>query len=182
MCGSATLAMLVSSTSMNVASVTVSAMIQGLTAGRQCLVRIPSCGRGAHFTSTFGFDRHSRAQQMVIVRAWIQHDLHGQTLHNLHVVAGRILRRKQAESRAARAGDTVHLPFVFSAVGVHRNLNRLPRAHVPQLSFFEICGDPHVFERHDRQQLLSRLHVHSYLYVLVYDAGDGRNDRAVLQI
>src|SRR5580658_11008936 len=34
-CGSATLAMLVSSTSMNVASVTVSAMIQGFTAGRQ---------------------------------------------------------------------------------------------------------------------------------------------------
>ena len=34
MCGSATLAMLVSSTSMKVASVTVSAMIHGLTAGR----------------------------------------------------------------------------------------------------------------------------------------------------
>src|ERR1700675_4829205 len=34
MCGSATLAMLVSSTSMNVASVTVRAMIHGLTAGR----------------------------------------------------------------------------------------------------------------------------------------------------
>ena len=34
MCGSATLAMLVSSTSMKVASMTVSAMIQGLTAGR----------------------------------------------------------------------------------------------------------------------------------------------------
>src|SRR5271157_4397922 len=34
-CGSATLAMLVSSTSMNVASVTVRAMIHGLTAGRQ---------------------------------------------------------------------------------------------------------------------------------------------------
>src|ERR1039458_9330256 len=33
--GKATLAMLVSSTSMNVASVTVSAMIHGLTAGRQ---------------------------------------------------------------------------------------------------------------------------------------------------
>ena len=33
MCGSETLAMLVSSTSMNVASVTVSAMIHGLTAG-----------------------------------------------------------------------------------------------------------------------------------------------------
>src|SRR5580658_7944975 len=35
MCGSDTLAMLVSSTSMNVASVTVMAMIHGLTAGRQ---------------------------------------------------------------------------------------------------------------------------------------------------
>jgi len=34
MCGSATLAMLVSSTSINVASVTASAMIHGLTAGR----------------------------------------------------------------------------------------------------------------------------------------------------
>src|SRR6202050_2535953 len=34
MCGSATLAMLVSSTSINVASVTVRAMIHGLTAGR----------------------------------------------------------------------------------------------------------------------------------------------------
>ena len=35
MCGRATLAMEVSSTSMNVASVTVIAMIQGLIAGRQ---------------------------------------------------------------------------------------------------------------------------------------------------
>jgi hypothetical protein len=35
MCGSATLAMEVSSTSMNVARVTVTAMIQGFTAGRQ---------------------------------------------------------------------------------------------------------------------------------------------------
>ena len=34
MCGNATLAMLVSSTSMNVANVTASAMIHGLTAGR----------------------------------------------------------------------------------------------------------------------------------------------------
>src|ERR1700739_4351081 len=44
MCGKATLAMEVSSTSMKVARVTASAMIQGLTAGRQAsaLSRVPA--------------------------------------------------------------------------------------------------------------------------------------------
>ena len=55
MCGSETLATLVSSTSMNVASVTVSAMIQGLTAGATSQPAIGARnGAFAHFKNTLG--------------------------------------------------------------------------------------------------------------------------------
>ena len=54
MCGSATFATLVSSTSMNVASVTVSAIIHGFTIGRCQVVSAVRAVELTYFTVTFG--------------------------------------------------------------------------------------------------------------------------------
>ncbi len=95
MCGSATLAMEVSSTSMNVASVTAMAMIHGLTAGRHASALSSGPRSRAHCRiQTLGIDRHARAQLMVLVFAGIEHDLDRNALHHFHIVAGGIFRRQ----------------------------------------------------------------------------------------
>src|SRR3982074_3353328 len=102
MCGKATLAMEVSSTSMKVASVTATAIIQGLIAGRQAsaLSRVPAAALISLPSSALslanpdlGDDRHTGAQLAIIVLSRIEHDFDWNALHNLHVVSGRILRR-----------------------------------------------------------------------------------------
>ncbi len=40
----------------------------------------------------------------------IENDLDGQALNNLHVIAGRVLRRKQREARAGARLEAVNMP------------------------------------------------------------------------
>src|SRR5580698_2324789 len=73
MCGRATLATLVSRTSMNVASVTVSAMIHGLMTGRGR--QAESSGMAAAlnlFHFDFGFHGHAQAQLVIAVLSLVQ--------------------------------------------------------------------------------------------------------------
>ena len=118
MCGSATLAMEVSSTSMNVASVTVSAMIQGLTADARRRRRSMVAVAALISNPDLGLDRHAGTQLVILVCTGFEDDLHRNALHDFHVVAGGVFRRQQAEARAAGAGDAVDLAVVGSAVGV----------------------------------------------------------------
>src|SRR5271167_5154171 len=95
MCGSATLAMLVSSTSMNVASVTVNAMIHGLCFGAQGR----ACAGGGAASNTCsliepswlelhrGRYRHALPQQVVAVLARIEGDSDGNPLHHFDVIS-----------------------------------------------------------------------------------------------
>src|ERR1700682_1644832 len=99
MWGSATFATLVSSTSMKVASITTPAIIHGLMAGFSrgkvsiTFACIASPGR------SFGEDRgarvHSRTQNGVASRNSIQHDLHRNALHDLHIISSGVFRRQQ---------------------------------------------------------------------------------------
>src|SRR3982074_1916303 len=119
--------MLVSSTSMNVASVTATAMIHGLTGDRhsaasfmvmaaapilsQPLLRATGCELRANrkrllkagssqpklFNPHLRHDRHSRTQLVSLVLARLEHNLHRYALHNFDVVAGGVFRRQQAE-------------------------------------------------------------------------------------
>jgi len=41
----------------------------------------------------------------------------------------------------------------------HLDIRFLSNAHLPELRLLEIGGTPHFVERHDREKLLSRLHV-----------------------
>src|SRR5262249_16809544 len=105
---SETLAIVVSSTSMKVASDTTTAISQGLG--------FPAAERGSD-AEAMGLlqrdgrlDRHPRPDRVAaqLVGA-VEGDLHRHALRHLHVVAGRVLRRQQAEVRAGRALDAVDL-------------------------------------------------------------------------
>src|SRR5580658_3563811 len=153
MYGRATLAMLVSSTSMKAARATTTAISQGLNFGVQISV-------GAAMVSLldvhFRIYRQTRPQTMIAVFARIQIDANGHPLHHFHVISGCVLRRQQAEARSAGPADLLDGPLVFLAVGVHCEPHSLPRLHAAELSLFEICDDPHVIQRHHSQQLLTR--------------------------
>ena len=106
MCGSETLAMLVSSTSMNVASVTVNAMSQGLCRGRHSSLRADLGSAVACSPDLdLGLDRHAGTQREPVGR-WSRTMLDRHALDDLDVVARGVLRRQEAEARA-RAGRAV---------------------------------------------------------------------------
>src|SRR5579863_191972 len=80
MCGSATLAMLVSSTSMNAASATTTAISHGLYFGVQTSVGSATILLDVHF----GIDREARTQAMIAILAGIEIDAYGHALHHLY--------------------------------------------------------------------------------------------------
>src|SRR5436305_11422917 len=52
-------------------------------------------------------DRHAGAQEVAAVLAFVDADADRQALHDLDEVAGRVLRRQEAEARAGRRGDAL---------------------------------------------------------------------------
>ena len=134
------------------------------------------------FHFDFGFDGHSQAQLVIAVLAWFENDLYRDALHYFHVIARGIFGRQQASARAAGAGDAVHVAFVGAAVGVHLDFSGLAGAHVFQLRFLVIGGDPDFVERDDGEQLLAGLHVHSDFGVFADHAVHRRDDFRVLKI
>ncbi len=169
---------------MNVASVTASAMIHGLTAGRQASRLIHGCGGRAHYANPdLGRHRHAGTQLVIVVRARIEHDLDRNALHDFHVVSGGIFRRQQAEAGAAGAGDAVHLAVVGSAVGVDVDGDALADLHFAQLRFFEVGGDPNVVEIDDLHQFLAGSDVlPDFDGAIADDAVHRGNDLGVLQV
>src|SRR6266699_5923912 len=74
-----------------------------------------------------------------------KNNLHRDALDNLDIVAGRILRREQAESRAGAGLNAVHVPVKsFVRISVHGDLSRLAWTHFSYLALFKICGDPNL--------------------------------------
>ena len=110
MYGRATLAMLVSSTSMNAARATTTAISQGLNLGRQTSwssVRAAPNSSEVHV----GHDIHTRSKLMVPILSRFKNNLHRNPLDNFHVVAGGIFGRKQTEERTGCSRDAVHVAF-----------------------------------------------------------------------
>src|SRR6186997_1204968 len=97
MWGSDTFTTVVSSTSMKVAHITETAISHGL------MCRCSVIARSFQIDRRHG--RHAGTQEMLGVLAGIEHDLHGDALNDLHEVAGRVLRRQQAEPRAGGGRD-----------------------------------------------------------------------------
>src|SRR5580704_3531733 len=96
MYGKATLAMLVSRTSMNAAIATTTPMSQGLNFGRHGSGGTSRSGAGSTSALSdmdFRLHRHSGSQPLVIVLAGIDIDPDGEALHYLHEVSCGIFRR-----------------------------------------------------------------------------------------
>src|SRR5882672_1892512 len=188
MCGSATFAMDVSSTSMNVASVTVMAITQGLIvpSGIRSFARIlfrialetPAltvstyyrCNPYLYSALIRNHRRvhvHPRPQNRLLRRNGVQHDLHGNPLHHFHVIPRRVFRRQQAQHRTRRPRDRIHMPAERLPIRIHLHFGLLSGLHIPQLRLFEICRHPHVVQWHNHQQPLPRLHDLSRLHLLV---------------
>src|SRR4029077_12803420 len=125
-CCSETLAMEMSSTSMNAASATTGAMIQRVgwpgsaarAAGRAGRVRVSPVTLIARLASVLAGrrrgarvdrrdDGHPEAQHMGRIDRPLEDDLHRYPLHHLDVVARGILGRQQAEAGAGAPHDAV---------------------------------------------------------------------------
>ena len=153
MCGKATLAMLVSSTSMNAAMATTIATSHGLNFGVQVSVGAATVHL---FDIHFRIHRQAGPQTMIAILARIEIDANRHPLHHLHIIPSCVLRRQQAETRSAGAADLLNRPFVLVAVGIHTKLNPLARLHAAELRFLEIRDDPDIVQWDHCQQLLAR--------------------------
>src|SRR6185437_2067103 len=173
MCGSETFEMLVSSNSMNVAIVTVSAMAHGL-----CL------GLAPRLTQPYlGLHRHSGMQPMLGVLAGVEHDSHRQALNYLYVVTGRVFGRKKAEAIAARARQILHIALVVAAEGVDMDSDFLAAMHARELRLFEIRGHPYFVRLRHEHQGLPRFDSGSQLDATLADDAVGRRvDFRVAQV
>src|SRR5216684_1768423 len=100
---------------------------------------------------------------MVGVLVSRQADPNRQTLHDFHVIAGRVFWRKETVLLAARSGESFDVAAVVAAGRIDVNRYRLASPDLAQLRFLEVSGDPDIVERNDREQLLSRLHALSNL-------------------
>ena len=122
---------------------------------------------------------------MLRVLPLFKEDLYGNALHNLDIVAGGILRRKEAVARPAGAGDAVDVPVVLSAVRIYEDLYVLAGAHIGHLRLFEVGGYPNVLavQRDNGHELLARRHILAGLDgPLSDDAVDRRHNRSVLEV
>src|SRR5271168_4031536 len=100
------------------------------------------------------FDGDAERQRDVRIETAVDHDLHRHALHYLDEIAGGILRRKGGELGARSELDAVDMATqVERWVGVDRDPHRLPLAHVGELAFLEIGGDPD-FGCDNREDLL----------------------------
>ena len=141
MCGSATLAMEESSTSMNVASVTVMAITHGLTrvvlsGARGAPGRLPQPYRG--------LDGHSRPKLFQIILTGVKPDANRHALNHLDVVARCVFRRQDAAARAGNGGDALDRAFEVLLQRIDMDLRPLPGVHFGKLRLLEICSDPSI--------------------------------------
>src|SRR5437867_3758704 len=80
-------------------------------------------------------------------------------LDYFHIIARRVFRRQQSESRATASLNAVQSSAQVEVwVSIHRNVYRLSRLHVAELRLFEISDHPHA-RWHERHERLSYLHV-----------------------
>ena len=70
-----------------------------------------------------GCHRHARAEHITVVGRVVEDDLHRDALDDLHVIAGGVLRREQAERGAGAGLEAVDVPFEI-LVGVGVDLDR----------------------------------------------------------
>src|SRR5262245_27781926 len=86
----------------------------------------------------FGGDVHARPELPIVILSGLDDDFGGDPLHDLDVIAGGVLRRKQTEQGTCCSSDAVDVSLVGSAGGVDVDLHMLPRVDTPKLRFLEV--------------------------------------------
>src|SRR5579883_2118112 len=157
MCGRATFTMVMSSTSMKVASVTVRAMVQGLCPGCQPPASLPAAAIVGSPQPDRRLDRHAGSQPIHVRLPRLESDADRQPLHDLDEIARGVLRRKEAEPRARRGGHALDVSAEGLPERVDVHVGALSGPHVPQLRLLVVRGDPEVLHLHDREELLRGL-------------------------
>ena len=84
-----------------------------------------------------------------------QVDAHGNPLHHFDVIAGRIFRRKEAETDPVAPPICVIFPSYFRRRRRRLDVDRLPGRMCRKLRFLEIRGDPDIVQRDQRRQRLA---------------------------
>ena len=96
----------VSKMTMNVASITGTAISHGLTRGRHSAADVDD--GVAHLTFTFGTTDMPGAMSRLVGQRFVKHNFDRHALDHLDVIAHRIFRRQQAEPRAGSGLQAVH--------------------------------------------------------------------------
>ena len=151
----------VSSTTMKVAMEMTAMMVQGLrlpaterSGVQPCSAPLPS-GAGHQRTLTVGSTLMPGPED-AIRGTLVEHDLDRHALHHLHVIAGGVFRRQDAERLAGAALDGIDMAAKSSPPQASTDtVDRLAHPHQGELGFLEICRHPQL-QRHDRHHLLAR--------------------------
>src|SRR6516162_3727395 len=119
--------------------------------GRKIWVRYFNCRH-------YGFPRPQGYASPGVYRL-VKHDFHRNSLHDLNVIAGRVLWRKQTETRAASSLNAIDMRTKFLSVQrIHGDFNFVARAHPGYLVLLEIRGDPNVL-RNQGEKALTDLNI-----------------------
>src|SRR5215468_6416578 len=94
---------------------------------------------------------------MLRILVGIETNPHWEPLNDFDKVAASIFRWQKAEQRSCRAREIFDGPVVVAIERINMNVHGLPRAHVFQLSFFEVCRYPDIVKGNDGKQTLSWL-------------------------
>ena len=129
-----------------------------------------------------GHDVHAGPKLTIAIFSRIENDFYRNPLNNFHVIASGVFRWKQTEEWARCSRNAVHVSFQSPASGIDVNFRFLTHTHVLKLRLFEIGGDPHFVERHDREQLLAGLHIQPDDNCLVHFTRDRRDNFGVSEV
>src|SRR4051812_37515132 len=120
---------------------------------------------------------------MLWILVLFENYFHRDTLHYLHVIPCRILRRQQTETRAGRAAEAVDVSVEIVIKGVDMDLYGLSDAHLFKLGLLEVGGYVNVIEVDESGERLSRLNDLAYFHrTLTHDPVCWSHYRRVLEI
>src|SRR5579872_3528204 len=130
-----------------------------------------------------GRDGFTRTQLMIIVGPRLENDFHWYALHDLHIIARRVLGRQKTKAGATGAGNAIDRAVIFASVSIDFDGHVLTGSHVAQLRFFEVRRHPDVVEINDLHQFLTGSDVLADFDGAVADNSVyGSNDLGVLQV
>ena len=182
MCGTETLAMVVSSTTMKLASARQTPAISSAgpvsgTGTSACGRAGPACAHRPARVSTSRVHRQAHAQRVRLQLGGIQLDAHGQALHHLDPVARGVLGGDQGEGRAGAAREAGHPAVELHALAVEvaRSAPPAGRDAPSQLHLLEVGVHVDAAHGHDRHQLRADLDALADLHLAPGDhAVEGR--------